>query len=125
RLTAHSWPGNVREMENALESLVALSQGNELDLALLPETPPTDLPATTTTRPNAAPPAEVVGRMDLRSRMDAYERGLIVAALEAAHGNRSLTARMLGINRATLHGKLHKYGLTASDTDLDALQNLP
>jgi two-component system response regulator HydG len=125
RLTAHSWPGNVREMENALESLVALSQGNALDLSLLPEPPPTDLPATTTTRPNAAPPAEVVGGMDLRSRMEAYERGLIVAALEAAHGNRSLTARMLGINRATLHGKLHKYGLTASDSDLDALQNLP
>jgi hypothetical protein len=32
---------------------------------------------------------------------------------------------MLGINRATLHGKLHKYALTASDTDLDALENLP
>jgi two-component system, NtrC family, response regulator HydG len=112
-------------MENAIESLVALSQGNELDISLLPEPPPTDLPATTTTRPNPAPPAEVVGPMDLRSRMDAYERGLIVAALEAAHGNRSLTARTLGINRATLHGKLHKYGLTASDTELHALENLP
>jgi two-component system response regulator HydG len=112
-------------MENALESLVALSQGNALDLSLLPEPPTVDLPATTTTRPHAATPAGVVGRMDLRSRMEAYERGLIVAALEAAHGNRSLTARTLGINRATLHGKLHKYGLTASDSDLDALQNLP
>jgi DNA-binding NtrC family response regulator len=109
RLTAHSWPGNVRELENAIESLVALSHGSELDPALLPEWSP----------------AEIVGPMDLRSRMDAYERGLIVAALEAAHGNRSLTARTLGINRATLHGKLHKYGLVASDTDLDALEHLP
>jgi two-component system response regulator HydG len=123
RIAAHSWPGNVREMENALESLVALSQGSELDLSLLPEPLTVDLPATTTARPNATP--DVVGRMDLRSRMDAYERGLIVAALAAAHGNRSLAARTLGINRATLHGKLHKYGLTASDTELDALQNLP
>jgi two-component system response regulator HydG len=121
RLAAYSWPGNVREMENAIESLVALAQGNQLDLSLLPEPLPADLPAPTATTAHAAPLAGVVGPMDLRSRMDAYERGLIVIALEAAHGNRSLTARMLGINRATLHGKLHKYGLAASDLDLDAL----
>ena len=106
RLAAHSWPGNVRELENAIESLVAGSQGKELDLTLLPGAPS---------------PAEAIGPMDLRSRMDAIERGLIVAALETAHGNRSLTARMLGINRATLHGKLHKYGLAAGDSDLGAM----
>jgi DNA-binding NtrC family response regulator len=61
-------------------------------------------------------------QIDLKARMDAYERGIIVAALETAHGNRSLTARTLGINRATLHGKLRKYGLTDSDTDLDDAQ---
>ena len=63
--------------------------------------------------------SESGAQFDLKARVDAYERGIIVSALEAAHGNRSLTARNLGINRATLHGKLRKYGLSDSDTDLD------
>jgi two-component system response regulator HydG len=114
RLNGYRWPGNVRELENALESLVALSQG-ELDLSLLPSSAP---------EPKSEPdaPAAASGesaQADLKTRIDAYERGLIVAALEAARGNRSLTARNLGINRATLHGKLRKYGLTDSDTDLE------
>ena len=118
RLNQYSWPGNVRELENALESVVALSQG-ELDLSLLPESaaiaaaPAPSAPAPDATAP---PPA---GKLELKDRMDAYERGLIVAALQATKGNRSHAARELGINRATLHGKLRKYGLTDSDTDLD------
>jgi DNA-binding NtrC family response regulator len=124
RLNAYSWPGNVRELENALESLVALSQGSELDLSVLPQSAPIATPAASHAAAHAATPAassptDGGAQMDLKARMDAYERGMIVSALETAHGNRSLTARTLGINRATLHGKLRKYGLTDSDTDLD------
>jgi DNA-binding NtrC family response regulator len=124
RLQTYPWPGNVRELENALESLVALSQGNELDLSLLPQartTAPSPAPVAADA-PASAPPvasASEAHTADLKARMDAYERGIIVAALETAHGNRSLAARTLGINRATLHGKLRKYGLTDSDTDLE------
>ena len=121
RLASHRWPGNVRELENAIESMVALSHGPELDLSLLPEgrhaakdayegqTPVPDVLA-----------ADFVGVRDLKLRMDAYERGLIVSALEEWRGNRSHTARALGINRATLHGKLRKHGLASSDSDADA-----
>ena len=120
RLNAYSWPGNVRELENAIESLVALSQGMELDLSLLPEPRADHAPATTgAPLPAATGAGDAVAARDLKLRMDAYERGLIVSALEEARGNRSLAARQLGINRATLHGKLRKYGLAASDTDLD------
>ncbi len=120
RLNAYPWPGNVREMENALESLVALSQG-ELDLSLLPSSAPAKSVAAETPAAVAATPAVSADgpHADLKARMDAYERGIIVAALEEARGNRSLSARNLGINRATLHGKLRKYGLTDSDADLD------
>ncbi len=127
RLNAYSWPGNVRELENAIESLVALSHGNELDLSLLPSptaavtaarsAPP--VAAATQAATSAETPADGSAQFDLKVRVDAYERGIIVSALETAHGNRSLTARNLGINRATLHGKLRKYGLSDSDTDLD------
>jgi two-component system response regulator HydG len=121
RLNAYSWPGNVRELENAIESAVALAQGNEIDLSLLPEPAPAKaiMAGASVATPPVADGAEVPSMRDLKLRVDAYERGLIVSALEGAKGNRSLAARVLGINRATLHGKLHKYGLTSSDTDLE------
>ncbi len=100
RLAARPWPGNVRELEHALESLVALSPEGELDLALLP---------------GGAGDAAAMAPLSLRQRVEAYERGLVVEALEAARGNRSEAARALGISRVTLHDKLKKYGLTRGD----------
>jgi two-component system, NtrC family, response regulator HydG len=95
RLLTHHWPGNVRELHNAIERLVALSPENELDLSMLSLNP---------TGPAEAPST-------LRSKVDAYERGLIVEALRATSGNRSEAARQLGISRVTLHDKLKKHGL--------------
>jgi two-component system response regulator HydG len=91
----------VRELENAVESLVALSHDGVIDLEGL------DGPGDA-----AAPEPATAG---LKARVDAYERGLIVAALEAARGNRSAAARSLDIGRATLHEKLRKYGLAGDD----------
>jgi DNA-binding NtrC family response regulator len=97
RLRAYPWPGNVRELEHAMERLVALSPEGALDLDLLPSA-------------GAAQPTS----LDLRSRVEAYERGLLVDALRAAGGNRSEAARRLGIGRVTLYEKLQKYGLGAA-----------
>jgi two-component system response regulator HydG len=131
RLLLHHWPGNVRELENAIESLVALAHEGELDLSLLPaprslaSSPPSSSAMSSSSASSASatpsdeddgPPAGV----ELKARVDAYERGLIVAALEAHGGNRSHAARTLGLSRATLHTKLNKYGLAKSDTDLDS-----
>ena len=100
RLAAHAWPGNVRELENAVEGLVALSPPEGLDLSLLPG--------------GGAPALEGVP-LPLRERVQAYERGLVVEALRAAHGNRSEAARRLGISRVTLHDKLKRYGLPGDE----------
>ncbi len=94
RLTSYRWPGNVRELSNAIESLVALSPADELDLTLLPSDAPGSAPGPSAT---------------LEERLAAYERGLLVAALESAHGNRTEAAKQLGIGRATLYEKLRKY----------------
>ncbi|MEO8554581.1 MAG: sigma-54 dependent transcriptional regulator, partial [Kofleriaceae bacterium] len=113
RLAAYAWPGNVRELQNALESAVALSVDDELDLSLLPGGPAAPVKAT---------PSDVVEdnlQADLKARMDAYERGIIVRTLDQTRGNRSRAARVLGVNRATLQGKLRKYGLAGADADLD------
>ncbi|HWE23213.1 MAG TPA: sigma-54 dependent transcriptional regulator [Myxococcales bacterium] len=108
RLMQHSWPGNVRELENAIEGIVALSVDGEIDLSLLPQ------PHTETPGAEVSPSA---GGASLKERLDAYERGLIVAALDEARGNRTHAARALGLNRGTLHSKLNKYGLAGPDDD--------
>ncbi len=95
RLMSHAWPGNVRELKNAIESLVALSPPDALDLELLP----------------AGPGVATSPRAGLAERLAAYERGLLVEALEAADGNRTEAAKSLGIGRATLYEKLDKHGL--------------
>jgi two-component system response regulator HydG len=116
RLNGYSWPGNVRELQNAIESAVALSPRHELDLSLLPE-PGSHRVATEDADSDAW--REALAGPDLKQRVERFERTLIVSALENAKGNRSLTARLLGINRVTLLGKLAKYGLDSSDTVLD------
>ena len=114
KLTRYSWPGNVRELENAIESLVALSVDGELDLAQLPVAEG-DAPARDA---NSLDPANACATgLTLKQRVEAYERGLIVTALEATGGNRKETAIRLGLSRATLHDKLHRYGLAARSDD--------
>jgi two-component system response regulator HydG len=97
RLLAYPWPGNVREMENAIASAVAMSPEGTIDPTFLPD------PAT----PAGALPAAA----KFKEQVAAFERGLIVAALDAAKGNQSEAARLLEIGRATLQDKLRKHGL--------------
>jgi two-component system response regulator HydG len=117
RLSSYAWPGNVRELENAIESMVALAHGSQLDLSFLPEPRPAAGMSADAGAPALAAAPEVLTTRDLKVRVEAYERGIILSELAEANGNRSRTARVLGINRATLHSKLNKYGLTSKDAD--------
>lgn len=100
KLMAYDWPGNVREVENAIERAVITSKGSELipeDFTLIP------------IAAAAAPPslsAEVIPA----SSIEDAERDLILRTLEANGGNRSRAAAALGISARTLRNKLHKYG---------------
>jgi two-component system, NtrC family, response regulator HydG len=95
RLLAAGYPGNVRELEHAIERLVALSSGGVVD----------DL------SPPAGEDAAGESGFSLKERVEAFERGILVKALRDADGNRSEAARRLGIARVTLLDKLKKYGL--------------
>jgi two-component system response regulator HydG len=99
-LVRHSWPGNVRELMNAVERGVVLSRGEFIDAE--------DLPLVLS-------PAEEVPSPDILAAidqpLDAVERQAILGTLAAAQGNKSETARRLGITRKTLHQKLKKYGV--------------
>ncbi len=89
-LGAYAWPGNVRELENLMERMAILCEGT-----LEAE----DLPLT------AAGPARPVLLEDI-------ERQAIMDALEANGGNRTKTARQLGISLRTLLYRLKDYGIT-------------
>jgi DNA-binding NtrC family response regulator len=107
RLVAAPWPGNVRELRNAVER-AALLAGEPLvrpeHLAL--EADPTRAPAEAGGETLLLPPGE-------RS-LAAAEEALIRRVLLETGGNRSRSARLLGINRTTLYHKLRLYGIGAA-----------
>jgi len=96
-LAAYSWPGNLRELRNAIESAIVFCKGDELQ--------PDDLPANI--RAAAGGAALLAG---LRSLED-LEREAIIQTLEASRYHITKSAEVLGISRKTLLEKRKKYGL--------------
>jgi two-component system response regulator AtoC len=97
------WPGNVRQLENAVARIVALSGGGEIGPEALSSEP----------APSAIEPgveATPGGALTLREQMDALEHSLIAQALAAASGNQSEAARRLGLSRSAFIDRLKKYG---------------
>lgn len=104
RMMAYHWPGNVRQLENAIERAVAFSGGRSLiDVA--------DLPAEVQLVPEAVVPASVTlpeEGIDLGVYMGNIERELIQLSLERTGGNKGQAARLLNMNRTTLVEKLKR-----------------
>jgi two-component system response regulator AtoC len=99
------WPGNVRQLENAVARMVALGNGGVIDVEALGSTPgPLAMHQT-----SAEPPSE--GTSSLREQIEALERKVIARTLAAVSGNQSEAARRLGLNRGTLIERVRKYGL--------------
>ena len=97
-LKAYDFPGNVRELENIVERGVAICQGDTLEAAHLPD----DLRDLS---------IRAFRRRDGRViPLEEQERDYILWVLEEAHGNQTLAAQMLGIDRVSLWRKLKKYG---------------
>jgi DNA-binding NtrC family response regulator len=95
-LCVASWPGNVRELEHRIERMVALSSGGVID---------------DDSTIGQAASKEIEDGFGLKEKVEAFERGLILQALREYGGNRSETARRLGIGRVTLLDKMKKYGI--------------
>jgi len=106
RLARHDWPGNVRELEAALTRAAHLAGPGGV---IGPELLGPDVGA-----PDAAEGPLVVRERHatLRGRTLAYEAELIRTALDAHRGNRSLTARSLGLSRQGLWKKMRRLGVT-------------
>ncbi len=91
-LQQYSWPGNIRELRNLLESLLVLEQKPELQAADLP-------------------PHIRQARPDHTLNLEGAEREAIERALRTQSGDRAAAAEQLGISVRTLYRKMAKYGL--------------
>jgi DNA-binding NtrC family response regulator len=105
------WPGNIRQLENVVQQAVLISTGPEL----LPEHLPPGVQAPPAPAVAATPAGKKKGPL-VRGR-DAFERSVILRALEAAGYCRTRAAAALGISRVTLYKKMGQHGLLAKPAD--------
>lgn len=94
-LEKYDWPGNVRQLKNAIEKMMVLSSGDTLTI----EDVPTEIASNKVTSFSQA------------STLADVEKAQILAALEAAGNNRTTAAASLGISRRTLHRKLKEWSI--------------
>jgi two-component system response regulator AtoC len=107
RLMAFSWPGNVRQLENAVERAVALSAGRtQIDVGDLP----TEVQKAQETALTTAVTLPEDG-LDLDAFIADIERDLIQRSLERTGGNKGKAARLLNLKRTTLVEKLKRLSL--------------
>jgi two-component system response regulator AtoC len=105
-LQGHSWPGNIRELENAVERSVALAVVPLIDLKDLP----LDLML-----PDSGRHGREAETLPLKEAREQFERQVILRVLERVHWNQSEAARILGLHRNGLKLKLAALGIRRAD----------
>ncbi len=94
-LKKYDYPGNIRELENIIQRIMVVCAKDEIDAD--------DIPYDIDIKKGAA--------LDLDTKVDDYEKKMIIDALEKTKGNTKKAAELLKINRVTLISKIKKYGL--------------
>lgn len=93
KLTAHSWYGNIRELEHAIEKAVIICDGNSIPAEMFQLVQKTEIQQTEA------------------STLEEMEKAMIRKALDKCEGNLSAVASQLGITRQTLYNKMKKFSL--------------
>ena len=125
-LEQHRWPGNIRELENAVERAIVLADGDSITLKDLPGEISAGLPSQALILSDAAadmpewandliPSSETAVATELVSpsvsEPSVDERAELIAALESTGGNKARAARSLNLPRSTFYSRLKKHGL--------------
>ncbi len=102
-LMKYDWPGNIRELENEIRKMVALSAADEVDSSVL--SPHIRTGGHATGAPGAVP------RAPLKELVESLERDAIRKVLVETRGNKSAAAKQLGLSRLGLRKKMERYGI--------------
>ncbi|MFT3922424.1 MAG: sigma-54 dependent transcriptional regulator [Myxococcales bacterium] len=110
RLIGYNWPGNVRELRNCIEHAVALARDSSIEASDLPDYVRGNMA-------NVAQPKVASSEPETAPFLSLFEveRRHVLRVLDAVAGNKSVAARILGIDRKTLHARLARYGRERSD----------
>lgn len=108
KLMLYDWPGNVRELDNILGRAIIFMSYNEnvLDEAHVPE-----LIKISEKTQNEMEHDETIPNLTLNQLLEQYEKELIVQTLKRSAGNKTITAKTLGLSVRNLYYKLEKYGI--------------
>ncbi|MCA9394733.1 MAG: sigma-54-dependent Fis family transcriptional regulator [Candidatus Omnitrophica bacterium] len=98
---SYSWPGNIRELENAIEGAVIMAKGDVIQLSDIPN-------STKFEEEDGSKSAEI---KSLKQVTEQPERDHIISVLNDCNWNRNKAAAALGVNRTTLYNKMKKYNI--------------
>ena len=106
-LRRHPWPGNIRELQNAIERGLITCEGALVTAAHLALSVPSE---------RAIPPQQLEPVRPAASSMELHEleRKTIIDALRRTHGHRARAAALLGLTRFQLYSRLKRYGIEVS-----------
>ena len=95
-LTEYEWTGNVRELENTIESIMVINSPEVIDISHLPQE----------VREFEGGP-EVIA-IKIGTPLEEVEREILIRTLKATRGNKRRAAQLLGINVRTIHRKMEE-----------------
>ncbi|HMV82804.1 MAG TPA: sigma-54 dependent transcriptional regulator [Blastocatellia bacterium] len=134
-LSSHSWPGNIRELQNLIERTVLINKGNVIEAGSLPLNKPTAQPPQPPSQETLPPPVEEAKPRQILHGLDelcrqlvnqlpatgpaegesnVFERmegSLVMAALERTGGNKQAAANLLGLYRPRLYSIIKRHNL--------------
>jgi DNA-binding NtrC family response regulator len=106
-LQNHAWPGNVRELRNIVERLMLLAAGDRVDLPTVESAMPPSV---------ASPTSANAGEGPLSTRVDSFERQVLLAELKRHNYHITNTAKALGLERSHFYKKAEHLGIDLSAT---------